>query len=129
MAIIRVFDDEQQRVWDRWVKSRLPVIRDLCERFPPTKLYRIKETGQRVTIAAYNEEGTLRVNVSGEYNLVIHEIDVFGVKPDSLEECDLPGPEELAGALLTEPGDIEGFTDFIRPAVLAGRKRREAKES
>lgn len=45
------------------------------------------------------EKFTCRVGVSGEFNLVTHERAVFGVDVDDLEECDLPGPDELLGTM------------------------------
>lgn len=42
---------------------------------------------------------TCRVGVSGEFNLVTFERDVFGIDPKDLEECDLPGPDELLGTM------------------------------
>lgn len=45
------------------------------------------------------EKVTCRVGVSGEFNLITYERDVFGINPDDLEECDLPGPGEQVGTL------------------------------
>jgi hypothetical protein len=61
----------------------------------------MRSTGQRVFPVSYSEDGTVRVIVSGKYNLVSFEREVFGVEIDDLEECDLPGPDEPLGAILT----------------------------
>lgn len=106
--------------WQEWVDSRPPEVKALCERFPPDRLYRLKD-GHRVTLLAYAEDGTLRVLVSGQYNFVTFERQVFGIKPEDLTECDLPTADELTGTLLTEDAEVEAFIDEIRPSVLAAR--------
>ncbi len=92
-------NEMNQPQWDQWVESRPPVVRDLCRRLPPDRLYRMKSTGQRVTIISYAEEGKVRVLVSGKYNFVCQEREVFGVDPDDMEECDLPAKNEPLGSL------------------------------
>lgn len=106
MAKIREID---QAAWREWVAGRPPAVRALCERLPGDRLYRMKSTGQRVTIHSYSEDGTLTVNITGEYNLITFERSVFGVSPDDLVECDLPGHGEPLGAALTEQEDIDEF--------------------
>ena len=110
-------DEATQREWDVWVSERPPEVQALARRFYPNILYRIKSTGQRVSIQGYNENGTLRVNVSSEHNLVFFERDVFGVSPDDLEEADLPGPDERVGALFENPDDISEAIDVLRPVI------------
>lgn len=94
---------EQERLWKEWLdKPEHAKIRAAAERLDPWTLYRLKTTGQRVYLLAFTDPGgdgkvTCRVGVSGEYNLVTFERDVFGVDPDNLEECDLPGPGEVVG--------------------------------
>jgi len=91
-----------KKVWDEWVKTRPEIVQDLCERFPPDRLYRINGDGHRVTIHSYSEDGTMTVNVSGEYNSVIFERQVFGIKPDDIKECELPTDNETLGTFFTE---------------------------
>lgn len=107
-----------ETAWNEWVETRPPVVQDLCRRFPPDRLYRLKDSGHRVTLYSYSEDGTMTVNVTGEYNAVIFSRRVFGINPDDMEECDLPGTDELLGELLTDENDIEAFIDKIRPEVL-----------
>jgi hypothetical protein len=114
MAKIAVIDEKG---WNDWVATRPPEVQELCRRLPPDRLYRMKSTGQRVTLLSYSENGTVRVSVSGDYNFVTFERQVFGVNADDLEECDLPGPSELTGALLTEPEVIDEFIDSQRDAL------------
>jgi len=78
----------------------------------------MKTTGSRVTLYSYSENGTLTVNVTGEYNAVIFDRQVFGIKPEDLEECDLPSAEETTGTVLTEKEDVDSYIDLIRPAIV-----------
>lgn len=88
--------------WREWVAECPPSVQKVCERIVPWKLYRMKSTGHRVTVYSYDEnmDGTitLKVDVTGTYNLVAFERRVFGVAPESIEECDLPSPDELLGS-------------------------------
>lgn len=102
---------EQEDLWRRWTADRPPVIREVIERckLDPWTLYRLKTTGQRVFVVGLSEpelttnqevkKVTCRVGVSGEFNLVTFERQVFGVDPDDLEECDLPRPDDQVGTL------------------------------
>jgi hypothetical protein len=112
--------DEQKREWGEWVATRPPVVQDLCNRFSPDRLYIKKSTGQRVTLHSFSEEGTLTVDVLGSYNQVIFEMRVFGVHPDDLEECELPGPHYKVG-VLTKAEEVKAYIYEIRPAVLKSR--------
>jgi hypothetical protein len=107
---------EQEAGWAAWVASRPPVVRAVAERFFPWKLYRLKSSGHRVTIHSFDEpEGetpvTLKVIVSGEFNLVAFERTVFGIAPDDLEECDLPDPDEPVGSADIPP---EALRDLVQ---------------
>lgn len=88
--------------WLEWLKSRPPVVKEIGERFPPNKLYRMKTTGQRVTMYSINENGTVTVDISGQFNLIDFERRVFGVDPNNLEECDLPASDEPVGTFCNE---------------------------
>ena len=115
--------------WEEWCDSRPPAIAEVARRLPPWKLYRLKSTDQRVTIAVYDEPldektgepsgdpVTLQVDVDGRFNFVIFERRVFGVSPDDLEECDLP-EGEVVGALFTEEAEVEGFIEAARRAQI-----------
>ncbi len=94
MAKWTTLTDEQRAAWAEWTASRPPVIQDLIARFPHDELYRLKSSGHRVTIYSYSENGTMTVDVSGEFNFVAFERRVFGIMPDDLEPCDLPAPGE-----------------------------------
>jgi hypothetical protein len=105
-----------------WLDSRPPVIKAMTDRWPPNLLYRLKTTDQRVTLYSYSEGGTVTVDVTGDFNLHIMDVQVFGIDPNDLEECDLPGGEPL-GTMLVEDKDVEDYIDKIRPLILAQRKR------
>lgn len=89
------------------------MVRDLCERFPPNRLFLLKSTGQRVTIVSYFENGTLKVDVSASFNQVLFEREVFGISPDDLEECDLPGMDVPTGAAMS-PQEADANIDALR---------------
>lgn len=116
---------EQEQAWNEWVATRPLPIQILCEQFPPNRLYRMKSTGQRVTIYAYYENNTVDVNITRQFNYHIYDRRVFGVDVGNLEECDLPAPDEPLGALLTEEQDIRVFAEIVKPQVLAGRKHQK----
>jgi len=119
MAIIRELD---QKAWKKWVESRPPLVLALCKKFPPNRLYKMTDSGHRVTIRSYSEDGTLTVNVTGEFNRVAFNRQVFGVQPKDLEECELPGDNELLGTILTDPNEVNEYIDSIRPEILKSRK-------
>ena len=107
-----------QDAWNEWVAGRPPVVQEMCAKLPPDRLYLLTPTGQRVTLVSYSENGTVTVAVTGGYNAVTFDRQVFGINPDDLTECDLPGEDEWLGTLLTEAADVDEFIDVIRPSVL-----------
>jgi hypothetical protein len=92
---------KQQDGYRKWVRALPKRPREIAERFDVWTLYRLKDTGDRVTIASFCDDGTLTVVVSGKFNLIDFERRVFGIPPEDLEECDLPAPDEKLGALMT----------------------------
>jgi hypothetical protein len=72
----------------------------------------LKGSNQRVTLHSYDEgeDGsiTLQVQVLARFNFVAFERRVFGIKPEDLEECDLPGDEELVGNAGINPETLRG---------------------
>ena len=69
------------------------------------------------TVLIGSEDGTLTVNITGEYNFVTFDRQVFGIKPEDLEECDLPGKGEPVGTVLTGTKEIDDFIDKIRDTI------------
>lgn len=93
--------EKEFKAWKKWVAKRPPVVKALAERFDPWTLYALD--GSRVYPVAFNEDGTLTVAVTRHFNLVVFERQVFGVDPDTLIECDLPGEDEPLGVLIEKP--------------------------
>jgi hypothetical protein len=102
--------DEERVAWELWVAERPDAVRVVAERFSPWQLYRLKTSGHRVTLVAFDEETTgditLRVFISGDHNFLAFERSVFGIKPDDLEPCDPPEPGERVGSLNMNPDDV-----------------------
>lgn len=123
MAKINEFVDlAAMNEWTEWVATRPPIIQELIALLPPDRLYRMKTTGSRVTLVSYAEDRTVTVFVSGEFNAVMFDRQVFGVSPDNLEECELPAKDDFLGTLLTEPEQVDAFIDAVRSDVLANRE-------
>ena len=74
--------------WRRWVNSRPEVIQKMCKSHPPDRLYKLTTTDHRCNIYSYDENGTMTVQVTGQYNVVAFARSVFGIKPEELVECD-----------------------------------------
>jgi hypothetical protein len=92
-----------------WLAERPPCIQALARRLPPDRLYLLKSSGHRVTLVAYNENGTVRVSVTGQFNALAFDREVFGIPPEDLEECDLPPSDAPLGTVLTEDADVDAF--------------------
>src|SRR5687767_7352121 len=94
--------NEQLAGFANWYDERPQVIKDLIRELDMWTLYRLKETGHRCTIYSYNEDGTVSVAITGQFNLINFGRRVFGIKPEDLEECDLPAPGEPLGITMNE---------------------------
>jgi hypothetical protein len=94
------FREMDEPMFDSWVETLPEVCRDVAKRIRPDRLYRLGETGQRVFPLSYAEDGTVTVAVDARFNFVTFERQVFGINPDDLTECDLPGPDESVGTIL-----------------------------
>lgn len=107
--------------WAEWVAERPPAVRVVAEKFFPWKLYRLTSTGHRVTLVSFGEtkDGTiaLRINVSGDYNALAFERQVFGIAPEELVECDLPGPDEVLGSA---DMSIEAVREWAEAPLVGG---------
>jgi hypothetical protein len=75
----------------KWYKELSDVVRKRVDAYPPTKKYRMKQTGRIVTIVSYDEEknggcNSVTVDIShDENNRLLFERQVFGVKFEDLE--------------------------------------------
>jgi hypothetical protein len=129
MADIVALTPEERAEYEEWVASRPEIVRQMIATHPPTKLYRLADTNQRVTIASYGEDGTVSVTITGQYNVVAFDRQVFGIPLAALTECELPGPEEETGTLLTSLRDAQVLVNTLRPLVLnTAQKARLIKE-
>ena len=106
--------DINEETWREWVASKPAVVQEMCAIVPPDRLYRMKDSGHRVTVVSYSENRTVTVAVSGRFNCLAFERQVFGIKPEELEECDIPTDEEPVGAMLTEREDVKAFIDGMK---------------
>lgn len=122
MARIMEPTPEQEQGYREWVASRPDMVRAVAERFEPWSLYRMKPHGQRVTVVSFGEEEdgrvTLTVSVSGDFNLTMFDRQVFGVDPDDLEPCELPGEDVPVGAMMSPDQAWESMDELrlmVRP--------------
>lgn len=106
----------QERAWAEWVASRPSRVRAIAERFDPWTLYQMQSTGQRVTVCSISEDGTVTVAVTGQFNLVMFDRQVFGVNPNDLVSCALPGADESLGTALSSD-DVADNLDRLRVMV------------
>lgn len=65
---------------DEWLQSSPQIIRDLHDKLPCNKVYRIKSTNQLGVIWRYGENGTVTLAI-----IEPSGIEVFGLKPEQLE--------------------------------------------
>jgi hypothetical protein len=110
---------EQIVQWAIWTRDRPAHVRRVAERFDPWSLYLMKSTGHRVFVHGFDEtEGgvTVRVVVSGEFNLVAMERSVFGIDPEDLSPCELPDASEPVGSALG-PQEVEANIDVLRVKI------------
>lgn len=119
MSVVR---EMNQTVFREYLTTLPPGVRKAVEAFPPDRLYRMKG-GHRVTIESYGEEDdgsckTCTVRVSGDFNLVVFEREVFGVSFDSLEECDWPVEGEVTGTALTKEEEVDSFLERARDEMI-----------
>ena len=109
-----IFKEMNEEAWHEWVKTRPESVKKLCHQFPPNRLYLLKSSGHRVTVYSYNENGTMTVNISGEFNAVMFDRRVFGIEPDELEECDLPDEKEVLGTVLKKEDEVKAYINLMR---------------
>ena len=107
---------EQEATWKAWVASRPEGVRRIAERLDPWTLYVLKPTGQRVTLYSIVEDGTVTVNVTGDYNAVLFERRVYGINPDNLSPCALPASTACLGTVMTAE-DVDNNLDALRVAI------------
>jgi hypothetical protein len=109
---------KQLEGYREWCASRPPNVRVVAERFTPWELFRLGQ--HRVIVRSFHEEPdgsvSLAVIVSGEFNRVVIERQVFGIDPAELTPCELPGPDEPVGVFLTDRADIDVYMAALKAA-------------
>lgn len=108
---------EQINEWSEWVESRPEIVKEVARKLHPWKLYKFGD--HRVTLYSISEDGTVTVNVTGEFNSVVFERRVFGVNPTELVECDFPGENEITGSLLSFE-EAGSFVNQLKVDVKSG---------
>lgn len=116
MARIIEPDAATEKAWREWVAERPTSVRLVAERFEPWSLYLMKSTGQRVTVRSFYEDGTISVNVTGQFNAVMFDRYVFGIDPDDLEPCELPSEDAIVGTMLSGE-EVDENIDVLRAAI------------
>lgn len=96
-------DDMNEQMFLDWASTLPKPCDEIALRIRPDTLYRMSSTGHRVYPLSYGEDGTVRVAVTGRFNCLAFEREVFGVNPNDLTECDLPEEGEQLGT----------FADFL----------------
>jgi hypothetical protein len=79
---------KNQKLWDDWVASRPPRVREVAERFSPNKKYRIKNTGQPCQLYSFSEPldgGPITMKVIVQNRFGPNHL-VFGLDPNNIEE-------------------------------------------
>ena len=84
--------------FNEWLKGRPQVIQDLAAKYPPDRLYNYAPHNQKATLYCYNEDGTVGIRLTTEFNfdglwLVLGDLKntrVFDAAVDKLTECALP---------------------------------------
>lgn len=120
MANIYEPTEEQKALYAEFVATRPEAVRLVAERFPPWTLYRIKGSGHRCHVYSFGEaeDGSvsLTVSVTGQFNAVMFDRNVFGISPEDLEECELPSADEATGTLMS-PEAVDENIDAMRVMV------------
>lgn len=74
--------EAEVREYQEWLATRPPTIRGVGERLDPWTLYVMGETGQRVLLRSFFEDGTVSVSVLEQFNgPLLFERGVFGIDP------------------------------------------------
>jgi hypothetical protein len=60
---------EEEAAWKKKVASGPAIVRAVGERLDPWSLYRMKSTGDRVTLRGISVDGTVHVDVTGDYTM------------------------------------------------------------
>jgi len=76
--------EDQAAEWNAWIAERPECVRRIAERFEPWVLYRLTTTGQRCSVLAFAENGTVRIQAEHPALGEISAVEVFGIEPETL---------------------------------------------
>lgn len=96
---------DNRDAWKQWLAERPDSVRSVAERFTPWTLYRLTTTGQRCSVLAFDEGGTVRIQAEHPALGRISAVDVFGIDPAELAEwteADDPGHEPMTPSIFNE---------------------------
>ena len=94
LIVTKVFEADWSEL-EEWIKDKPDVIKKLYHSHPPDRLYMLTTIDLRVTLISYEESGTMTVEISNDFNNVFFERQIFGIKPETLVECDMPDLSKL----------------------------------
>ena len=118
MANVYEPSKQQRATYERWVSERPSPVRVVAERVKPWKLYKLRSSGHLVVLYSFDEHDdgtvTLKVDVTGRFNALAFERRGVGIDPDDIEECDLPGEDDLVG---TPSDGIQPFSQLVEGVV------------
>ena len=110
IIMAKLFEMDDHPEYEKWAASCPKVIQEMIKHHPVNLLYRLTTSNHRCTIHSYSENGTITVDITGQYNKVVFSRTVWGVNPSHLVECDLPTEGEEVGDLCEiyniEPKDM-----------------------
>ncbi|MCK5923538.1 MAG: hypothetical protein KAG66_21565 [Methylococcales bacterium] len=98
---------EERKEFFEWAKGLPDKARRSALSHPAVQLYRDARTGHRVYIDSYANDGTVTIVVSGQFNHVAMERNVFGIDVSSLSPCDPPSEDEPVGVTLSDDEQLE----------------------
>ena len=92
-----------------WYESRPQVIKNLYDRVPPDKLYRLNNLGEdHYVVNSYNENGTIKATrFFANTNQPIHQ--VFGLSPDDFIPIDKEKEQELYSLMKKDAKEIHRY--------------------
>lgn len=77
---------KQKDTWATWVATKPECVQKMCRSHPPDEMYKMKSTGQIVTLYSYSEDGTVTVDIDNEITLqLMVPRRVFGIDIKDLE--------------------------------------------
>jgi hypothetical protein len=126
----------EEPAYSEWLAECPECIREMAAKWPLNVLWLLKPTGQRGAITSYAENGT--VTVAFPWGLNLSGVEVFGIDPNDLVECDDDSPfmefhlKDLQSAendapIFEMPGKLVAAMKFDKPVTLGQHDVVKAK--